>query len=66
MRNKWKDWVAFQELEKQYGTFTAIAMMEDASKTSSFTRDRLSPREGIVIWHRTDYEDLWRYRKCSG
>lgn len=66
MRNKWKDWAVFQELEQQYGTFTAIAMMEDASKDPSFLRDRLAPREMIVVWHCTEYEDLWRNRKCSG
>lgn len=66
MRNKWKDWVVFQELEKQYGTFTAIAMMEDAAKVEGFVSDRRLPRGCIVSWCRTDYEDLWRNQKCSG
>lgn len=60
MRNKWKDWVAFQELEKRYGTFTAIAMMEDAAKTASFVQDKRASRYGIVCWDRTRYEHLWR------
>lgn len=66
MRNKWKDWLVFQELENQYGTFTAIAMMEDAAKTASFAKLKRATREGIVCWDRTRYEYLWRNRKCSG
>lgn len=66
MRNKWKDWVAFQTLEQRYGTFTAIAMMEDASKASSFIHEQGAPRGMIVTWSDTSYADLWRGRKCSG
>lgn len=66
MRNKWKGWVAFQELEKQYGTFTAIAMMEDAAKTAFFVKFKDASRGSIVVWRSTRYEALWRNRKCSG
>lgn len=70
MRNKWRAWVTFRELEQQYGTFTAIAMMEDAAKIPSFCKDMRVPRHAIVVWACTSYEDLWRSlpggHKCSG
>lgn len=58
MRSKWKYSVVFQELELQYGTFTAIAMMEDAAKSSSFVPWSTS-RRGIVVWALTKYPHLW-------
>lgn len=66
MRNKWKDWVAFQELERRYGTFTAIAMMEDAAKSNSFMRRKGAGRASIVRWSDTRYYTLWSTPKCSG
>ncbi|WNO29623.1 hypothetical protein [Enterobacter phage SDFMU_Pec] len=66
MRNKWKDWVAFQELEQQYGTFTAIAMMEDAAKSAFFVKHMDADRGCIVSWRRTRYYTLWSQHKCSG
>lgn len=58
MRSKWEYSVVFQELELQYGTFTAIAMMEDAAKSDSFNPQSTS-RHGIVVWACTKYPHLW-------
>lgn len=66
MRSKWKAWVTFRELEQQYGTFTAIAMMEDAAKTPGFCKNMRAPRNMLVAWARTKYPHLWRNQKCSG
>ena len=59
MRNKWKDWVAFQTLEQRYGTFTAIAMMEDASKVCSFEPNPKADWDAIVLWVDCTYRRLW-------
>lgn len=59
MRNKWKDWVAFQALEQRYGTFTAIAMMEDASKVPSFIPNPEEDWGSIVLWVECRYRRLW-------